>query len=127
MTVRSALPLLLVSAVMLAGCAEDRDYRISHATVSDAAKTREILREVAAEAGLPGDANHSVGNYRTLNVSLEAEVSGDHIDISLSRSDWPPPRAFKKAGQLLDPALSLVFGRRLTAPKLPHIERLVTF
>jgi len=131
MSMSSRLPLLLISAALLQGCAEDRLYAISRATPNDAARARRIIREVAAEAGLPGEtgekyAHESVANYRTFNVSLQAKISGDHIDVWLSRTDWPPPLAFKKADRLLAPALSHAFGQRFGVSE-PGIEQVVMF
>jgi hypothetical protein len=90
------LPSLLLAA-LLQSCAQDRSYVISLATQDDAAKTRRLLRDVAAEAGLPqgAGADQTLGDYSMFNVSVHARSRGDQINVWLSRTDWPPHKHFR--------------------------------
>jgi hypothetical protein len=120
------LPLLWVAALLQA-CAlhEKRAYQITRPRPSDAAKVRHILRNVATQIGLPDSPRGGPGGvlafHNGFNVLLRANVESNSIDIFLSRSDWPPPKAFETAGRLLPDALSTAFGTRFQIPK----ERLV--
>ena len=125
---RAQLLVVVIAAALLQACAltDSRAYTISRSTPKDAAKVRQILRDVANKAELRNGMNQ--GNvlesvtetwtsYHGINVWLQAYTSGDHIDVYLERGDWPPPRAFTRADRLLAPALSAAFGKRFHAHK----------
>ena len=122
------LLVVVIAVTLLPACAltDSRAYTIARSTPKDAAKVRQILRDVANQAELRNGMNQ--GNvlesvtetwtsYHGINVWLQAYTSGDHIDVYLERSDWPPPRAFTRADRLLGPALSAAFGKRFHAHK----------
>jgi hypothetical protein len=129
MTTPSWLLPAVLTATLVQGCAQDRFYAISGATPNDTAKTRRILREVAAQAGLPAgpSADKSLGDYATFNVGLHARIRDDQINVWLSRTDWPPPKAFRKADQLLAPAFSRVFGQRFAMSEISDIDEVTMF
>lgn len=98
----------------------------------DTAKVRHIVQQIAAEVGLSDrtlethiDHHHPIANFADPHTSIEAYTRDRDIEVSLSRSDWPSPVAFRRADRLLAPALSQAFGRRFTV--LPHsdAERIV--
>jgi hypothetical protein len=128
---------LLTIIVPLSACSfyDRQEYRIVSPSRADVTRVREILRDVAAQGGIPKNVGgyHSdgemIGWYNQRNVDLHATwhrgVQIDRrqniqrpwqIDIELSRSDWPSPLAFRRAYRLLTPALSSAFGRRLEHP-----------
>ena len=123
------LPLLWVAALLQA-CAlhQERAYQITRPRPSDAAKVRHILRDVATQVGLPDSPRGGPGRvlafHNGFNVLLRANVESNSIDIFLSRSDWPPPKAFETAGRLLPDALSTAFGTRFQIPKEPLVGQI---
>jgi hypothetical protein len=143
---------LLTIIVPLSACSfyERQDYRIASASRADIPIVREILRDVATQAGIPKNVGgfHSdgemIGWYTMSNVGLhgtwhrgvQINRQGNiyrpwEIEIELSRSDWPPPLAFRRAYRALTPALSSAFGRRLEHPPRPlpgeaTAERIIT-
>jgi hypothetical protein len=126
--VRLHLLTLLAALVLLSACTfyDSREFQIARGTPRDDTKVRQILREIASQAQLPDrthqvhiDHSYPLAAYMNTNVQLEAHDSRGDIKIELSRSDWPPPRAFKKAERLLAPALSSTFGHRLQRLPLP--------
>ena len=131
--------MLLILAALLQACAlqEERAYAISRATPRDGAKVRQILRDVARQVGLPPsmrqlDAHGAwvdLASHQSTNVWLRANIGGDHIEVFLNRTDWPPPRAFTKADELLVSALSAAFGQRFGAwkPDPNSIESVVVY
>ena len=123
---RTQLPILLVAAALLPGCAIDeyRAYRIDAATARDAAKVQRILRDIAQQAEIP-KFPRSLPSYQLPNVWLRANIFPDHIDVYLQRTDWPPPHAFTTADGLLAPALSAEFGHRFHLQK-PEEQVIVT-
>jgi hypothetical protein len=143
---------LLATIASLSACSfyDRQEYRITGASRADIPRVREILRDVATQAGIPTNVGgyHSdgemIGWYTESNVDLHAVwhrgVQIDEhqniqrpweIEIELSRSDWPAPLAFRRAYRALTPALSNTFGRRLEHPPraLPGeatAERIIT-
>jgi hypothetical protein len=146
-----ALFLLAIVASFSACSFYDRqEYRIVSPSRADVTRVREILRNVAGNAGIPKNVGgyHSdgemIGWYNERNVDLHATwhrgVQIDRrgniqrpwqIDIELSRTDWPAPLAFRRAYRSLTPALSNAFGSRLEHPPRPlpgeaTAERIIT-
>src|SRR5262245_47383511 len=116
------LAALLVAALMQA-CAlrDERAYQILRPTRTDSAKVRHILRDIARQVGLPdsprGGPSSVLAFHHGVNVLLRANFERDSIDVFLSRSDWPPPKAFVTADRILPRALSATFGTRFQIPK----------
>src|SRR5690349_11691565 len=99
---RLHLFVFVIAATLLQACAltDSRAYTITRPRPGDAAKVRQVLREVANQAELRNGMNQSNvlesdtktwTSYHGVNVWLQAYLSGDHIDVYLERSDWPPP------------------------------------
>ncbi len=118
----------LIFPLLLPACTFDqsREFRIAHGTRRDTTKVRQIVESVAARVGLPDrtyqarvDDSHPLACFMDAHTQLWAYVSHNDIEIRLSRSDWPPPSAFRKADRVLAPALSHAFGRRLQRLPLP--------
>jgi hypothetical protein len=124
------LPVLLVAALLQA-CAlrEERAYQITRPKPSDPARVQHILRDIARQVGLPdsprGGPSEVLAFHQGFNVLLRANAERDTIDVFLSRSDWPPPKAFVSADRLLPHALSASFGKRLEIPKEKLIGQVI--
>jgi len=119
---RAQLIIFAVVVALLPACTLDevREYRIAPARTSDASKVQLILRDVAKQAGLPPSRprpSPQIAAHEGSNVFLRAFTWSDEIKVYLSRSDWPPPRAYIAADRLLAPALSTAFGHRFGVPK----------
>jgi len=114
---------VLFAAALLQACAlhEERAYQITCPRPSDAARVQYILRDIARQVGLPdsprGGPSSVLAFHQGFNVLLRANAERDSIDVFLSRSDWPPPKAFVTADRLLPHALSAAFGTRFEIPK----------
>jgi hypothetical protein len=143
---------LLATIASLCACSfyDRQEYRITSASRADVRRVREILRDVATQAGIPKNVGgyHSdgemIGWYTESNVDLQAVwhrgIQIDkhqniqrpwEIEVELSRSDWPAPLAFRRAYRALTPALSSSFGTRLEHPPRPlpgeaTAERIIT-
>ena len=116
---RPGFVLLLAIAGILTGCKafESHDFLITRATPGDAARVQAILRDVAAEAGIPRGRptpydSPTIALYKDPQVQLRASVSRGKIGVTLMRYDWPPPKAFIQADRLLVQALSASFEGR---------------
>jgi hypothetical protein len=121
---------LLAAAASISACAfqEARDYRIVNADSRDSAKLTRILRQVAAETGLPqagAPGDKMPGFYRSDKVMLNAIRRGSDIEIELSRLDSPAPHAYTRAEALLTSGLSQAFGRKLTILPPHPVERVM--
>ena len=101
---------LLVTGI-LTGCDcdtfETHEYRITQASRSDTARVQRILRDIAAETGIPRSAptrndSPTIALYRDSKVQLRASVSQGDIRVILMRYDWPAPKAFRRADALLE-------------------------
>jgi hypothetical protein len=130
MRARSAVTLLMAS--LLTGCDTfgSHEYRIAHATPTDTARVRRILRDVAADAGIPKRAptpydSPTIALYRDSKVQLRAGIEHGDIRVMLMRYDWPAPKAFRRADSLLMPALSATFGHRLAVEPPADVERII--
>jgi hypothetical protein len=132
---RSQYALALLVAGILTGCDtfESREYHVTSAGSGDAARVRRILRDVATESGIPRSAptpndSPTIALYRDSKVQLRASISHGDIRVILMRYDWPAPKAFRRADDLLVPALSSAFDGRFGAE--PHtgaeVERTIT-
>ncbi len=55
--------------------------------------------------------------HQSTNVLLRAYVSSEKIEMFLSRSDWPPPEAFKKAEEMTSARSVSGFWSALEYPK----------
>ena len=115
---------LLLLTTFVAGCQSDdvQSYRIAGAAHKHAARIKQVLRNVAAQAGLPDRTAemhdpHLLALYQGTNVYLRGDISDDDIRVATVHSDWPAPHAFKKADSLLAPALSQAFGKRFSIEK----------
>ena len=131
---------LLVMIALFSACTvyESREYRIIGGAHRDTTKVRQIIEQVGMQVGLTDDTlqthidhHHPIAHFSNLHTSIEAYPRDKDIEVSLSRSDWPPPLAFRRADRLLTPALSSAFGRRLQHPPLPPpgeatAERIIT-
>jgi hypothetical protein len=80
-----------------------------------------ILDDIAKQVGLPnsppGGPSSLLAFHSGFNVLLRANREAQSIDVFLSRSDWPPAKAFVAAERLLPSALSTTFGTRFQIPK----------
>ena len=104
---------LILAAVLLASCDtfESHEYRITHARRGDNARVQRILRDVAAQTGIPRGRptpydSPTIALYRDSKVQLRASISDSDIRVMLMRYDWPAPKAFSRADGLLVSALS---------------------
>jgi hypothetical protein len=130
MRATSAVTLLIAS--LLSGCDtfDSHDYRITHATPADTARVKHILRDIAADVGLPKRAptpydSPTIAIYRDSKVQLRASIQHGDIRVALMRYDWPAPKAFRRADSLLMPALSATFGHRLAVELPADVERII--
>jgi len=122
----------LMMASLLCGCDtfDSHEYRIIHATPADTARVKHILRDIAADAGIPKRAptpydSPTIAPYRDPKVQLRASIEHGDIRVMLMRYDWPTPEAFRRADTLLVPALSAIFGPRLRAEPPADVERII--
>lgn len=119
-------------AALSSSCAFDdsREYRVAGNTPRDVAKVKEILQAAATEAALPKQVPSKESSpipfafYMNNNVHLRGLVSRDQIEIDLTRSDWPPPSAFKKAERVLSTQLPNAFGHRFRLEPHSDAERI---
>ncbi len=131
---------LLVMIASFSACSfyESREYRIVGGAHRDTAKVRQIVQQIGKQVGLADDTlqthiddHHPIAHFSDMHTSIEAYPRDKDIEVSLSRSDWPPPVAFRRADRLLTPALSSAFGLRLQHPPRPlpgeaTAERIIT-
>jgi hypothetical protein len=131
---------LLVAIASVSACSfyERQEYRITSVSRADVARVRHMLSEVATQSEIPKNVGgyHSdgemIGWYNKGNVDLHATWHRAEINVELSRTDWPPPLAFRRADRLLTPALSSGFGRRFQRGPRPLLsgeassERIIT-
>jgi hypothetical protein len=80
---------MMVIALLLPACTRDEwlEYDVRAASRSDVARTRQIMREVAAEAGIP---RHFGGSYSP-SPPIAIYIRGFGPGICLSRP-WRDPR-----------------------------------
>ncbi len=111
---------------------ESHEYKIAGGAHRDTAKVRRIVEQIAADVHLPDrtrethiDHHHPIAMFMDPRTSIEAYTRDRDIEVSLSRSDWPPPVAFRRADRVLAPALSQAFGRRFSALPKTGAERIV--
>lgn len=130
MRVRSAVTLLMAS--LLSGCNtfDSHEYRVTHATPKDTARVQRILRDIAADAGIPKRAptpydSPTIALYRDSKVQLRAGIEHCDIRVMLMRYGWPAPKAFRRADSLLVPALSSAFGHRFEVEPPADVERII--
>ena len=130
MLARFAMTLLMAS--LLSGCntVGSHEYRITHATPADTVRVKHILRDIAAEAGIPKRAptpydSPTIALYRDSKVQLRASIKHGDIRVMLMRYEWPAPKAFRRADGLLVPALSTTFGRWFGAEPPADVERII--
>jgi hypothetical protein len=121
---RRNVSFLFMAAALLPACAfdESRDYRITGGAHRDSAKVKQIVQSIATQAGLPRQApvagdSHTIALYMNTTFNSVLASPAMRSGSSLGRTDWPPPRAFKRADHLLEPVLSSTFGRRFTLEK----------
>jgi hypothetical protein len=124
---------VLLLAAILTSCDtfESREYRVTKARHGDTARVQRILRDVAAETGIPRDAPTSADSptialYRDLKVQLRASVSQGDIRVVLMRYAWPAPKAFIRADNLLVASLSSAFDGRFRVEPRAEVERTIT-
>jgi hypothetical protein len=129
---RVLFPLIAIATLSACSFDESHEYRISGGAHRDNAKVRRIVQQVAAEVGLPDrtpavhiDDHYPIAAFMDAHTRIEASTRDRDIEVSLSRSDWPPPVAFRRADRLLAPALSQAFGRRFTVLPKSDAERIV--
>src|SRR5262249_41439731 len=123
-----------VAMVSLSACSfyESREYRIAGGAHRDNAEVRRIVQQVATQAGLPDrthsmhvDDHYPIAAFMDAHTLIEAYPRQRDIEVSLSRTDWPPPIAFRHADRLLALALSQAFGRRFSVLPKRDAERIV--
>jgi hypothetical protein len=126
----SAVTLLMAS--LLTGCDtfDSHDYRITHATPTDTVRVQRILRDIAADAGIPRRAptpydSPTIALYRDSRVQLRTGIEHGDIRVMLMRYDWPAPKAFRRADSLLVPELSATFGHRFGVEPPADVERII--
>jgi hypothetical protein len=129
---RILFPLVAIASLSACSFYESREYRIAGSAHRDAAKVRRIVQQVATQAGLPDrthathiDHHYPIAAFMDPHTSIEAYPRERDIEVSLSRSDWPPPVAFRRADRLLAPALSETFGRRFSVLPKSDAERII--
>jgi hypothetical protein len=121
-------------APLLPACTRDQwlEYDVKSASHSDVLRTRRIMHEVAAEASIP---RHLVGSYSPSppiavyirgSIQLAAFLERGEIRVWLIRSEWPAPRPFVQAKQLLELELPKAFGRRFVAEPEQQVHVVVT-
>jgi hypothetical protein len=109
--------------LVLSACTRDEwlEYDVKAASHGDVVRTRQILREVAAEARIP---RHFGGSYSPSppiaiyirgSVQLSAFLERGEIRVWLMRNEWPASRSFVRAKQSLEFALPKAFGSRFIA------------
>jgi len=122
-----------VATCVLWGCAADMqtdarrhdgmwyEYDVKHPSQNDIARTRRLLREVAAAAGIP---RHYGGVYSPEpiavyigadDVDFHAVVEHGELRILLRRSHSPSTASFTRTKDLLDRAVAKTFGARAVA------------
>ena len=129
---RAWFAVTLLMASLLTGCDtfSSHEYRITHATPADTPRVQRILRDIAADAGIPKRAptpydSPTIALYRDSKVQLRAGVEHGDIRVTLMRYDWPAPKAFTRVDTLLAPALSSTFGHRLQVEPPADVERII--
>jgi hypothetical protein len=132
-SMRGRYVLALLFAGILTSCDtfESHEYRITRSSRGDAARVQRILRDIAAETGIPRSAptpydSPTIALYRDSKVQLRASASQGDIRVMLMRYGWPAPQAFIRADALLAPSLSATFGRRFRVEPPADIERVIT-
>ena len=118
---------------MLSSCAPYRfhDYRVANATGRDAAKVKQLLRGVAAEAGLaktfptPYD-SPVIAMYGIRSVQLRASHPNQDVRVVVIRYDYLGSRPFSRTDRLVRRALSEAFGPRFVIEPRPQTTRVVT-
>jgi len=124
----------VAAAAIFAGCATINqgtamwyEYDVSRPSQNDINRTRHLLRDVAASAGIP---RHYGGDYSPWpiavymgdDVFLDAVVEHGQLRILLQREHSPATAAFTRTKDLLERALAKTFGSRAVAqpPVVPH-------
>jgi hypothetical protein len=129
---RASLPASIVLASLMAAChsSDAHRYRITSATRDDRGRVKTILREIASEAGFrprrptPYDSPVIV-LYGAPEVDLRASLADSDIRVSLTRFEWPPPKAFSRADQMLLVRLPREFGGRFAVEPPPQVQRTI--
>jgi hypothetical protein len=96
------------------------EYDIKHPSQKDITRTRGLLHDVAARAGIP---RHYGGDYSPWpiavymgdDVFLHAVVEHGQLRILLQRSHSPPSASFTRTTDLLEHAVAKTFGSRAIA------------
>jgi len=103
------------------------EYDIPHPSQGDVRRVRELLHDVAAEAGIPrhygGEYSpQPIAVYKGDDVDLDAVIEHAQLRILLTRSDSPPTPSFTRTKDSLERALARTFGSRaITQPPVrPH-------
>jgi hypothetical protein len=129
---RTLVLLVIVAAFSACSFYESREYRIADGAHRDAAKVRQIVQQIGMQVGLANrtlathiDHHHPIANFSDMHTSIEAYSRDKDIELSLTRSDWPPPLAFRRADRLLPPALAQRFGRRFSVLPRSESERII--
>jgi hypothetical protein len=120
---------LLFIAALLSACdtVNLEQYRIAGGAHGDAANVKRILHSVAGQTGLVDSTStsraprtivfYTQANVQNFRVDLGARIVAQDILIDLNAGFGPTPPEFRKAEELLTPALSSEFGSRLTIAK----------
>jgi hypothetical protein len=124
--------LCLAAVVPACSFYEHHDYRIAGGARGDVAKVRRIVEQIATDVHLSDntseahiDHRHPIAMFSDPHTSIEAYTRDRDVEVSLSRNDWPPPVAFRRADRLLAPALSEAFGQRFSVLPKPEGERII--
>lgn len=120
--------------LLLPACIRDEwlEYDVKAASRRDVERTRQIMHEIATDAGIP---RHFGGSYSPSppiaiyirgSVELAAFFERGEIRVWLMRSEWPAPQAFIQAKQSVESAFPKAFGSRFVAEPPQPVHVVVT-
>jgi hypothetical protein len=120
--------------LLLPACTRDEwlEYDVKAASRRDVQRTRQIMQEIAAEAGIPPHFGGSyspsppIAIYIRGSVQLSAFFERGEIRVWLMRNEWPASRAFIQAKQSVESAFPKAFGSRFVAEPPATGTRVVT-